>query len=242
MKSFLLAAILLISFTSGFSQCFPDRHNASWFDGWISCDTRTNPNPTRGESHWIEYDFGQPYSLGQLQLWNVNAPDILDYGIQSAFVDYSLDGVIWKEYGKINPAMGSGLNNYEGEMLSNLGGIEARYVVITGITSYGSDCMGFAEVKIKAEPLDIDEASCIHARVYPNPVESDQLFVQLTQQCADNINYRLLNPMGKVIINSTPIKKYETKEILSGRNLAPGIYFLILDAGFTSVEYKVIVP
>jgi len=242
MKSFLIATILLISGTSSFSQCYPDRHNASWFDGWISCDTRPNPNPVRGESHWIQYDFGQPYSLGKLQLWNVNAPDLLDYGIQTAVLDYSMDGVKWEEYGTINPAMGSGLNTYEGEMLTNLGGIEARYVVITGVTSYGSDCMGFAEIKIEADSLGIDVASCIHANVYPNPVESGQLFVKLTQQCSDNITYRLLNPMGKVIINSSPISKYETKEILGGRILAPGIYFLILDAGFASVEYKVIIP
>ena len=77
--------ILLIALISLFSQlvnaqCFPDRHSTNFYDGWVSCETAVNPNPLRPVSHFIMYDFGKIFKLGQMQIWNTNDPAHLDWG------------------------------------------------------------------------------------------------------------------------------------------------------------------
>lgn len=238
--------IVIIAFgTQSNAQCYPDRHNSSWYDSWVSCETTFNPNPERGKSHWIQYDFGQTFALGELQMWNINAPKYLDYGIETAVIDYSVDGETWTEFGTISMDKGSGVNTYEGEIVTNFDGIEARYLIITALTSYGNgNCMGFAEFKVEADSVETKSPeTCIQASVYPNPVFGNQVFVKLTQQCTDNISYKLIDPMGKVVIDANPIKLNETIEILKGRKLASGVYYLILFSNLAnaSTEYKIVI-
>ena len=112
-------------------QCYPDRHNTSWFNGWASCETVASPNDARGESHWILYDLKGVYKLGETHIWNTNDPKNLDWGIDEVAVDVSLDGQNWLEVGTYNWSQAKGLPIYEGEAGPDLTGHEGAYVLLT---------------------------------------------------------------------------------------------------------------
>ncbi|MBL0007782.1 MAG: hypothetical protein IPP25_11575 [Saprospiraceae bacterium] len=79
---FLIAALVGLS-QMVFSQCFPNRHSTNFYDGWVSCEAAPSPNPARPVSHFIMYDFGKVYKLGQMTIWNSNDPAHLDWGMRT---------------------------------------------------------------------------------------------------------------------------------------------------------------
>ncbi|MEM9822582.1 MAG: hypothetical protein AAF985_15985, partial [Bacteroidota bacterium] len=109
MKKITLAAIIFV-FTSVnvFAQCFLDRHNTTWYDGWISCTTSMNPNAVRGDSHWILYNLNASQELFQMHIWNLNSPAYLADGMQTIAIDISNDGVNWSEVGEFQLPMADG--------------------------------------------------------------------------------------------------------------------------------------
>lgn len=145
--------ILILFFTSQLlnGQCFPDRHNTSWYNSWTSCETAPNPNPIRGNSHWLHYDLGHDYVLSTSQIWNSNQPDSLSNGIQQVVIDYSLDGITWEEWGLHTIGMATGDKYYEGEIGPDFGGISARFVLITALSNHGGFCYSLGELKINVE-------------------------------------------------------------------------------------------
>ncbi len=129
-------------------------HDTSEFSAWQSPDTAANPNPARGTGHWIQYDFGQLYTLGMLHVWNHNETCCTTRGMQSVKIDYSQDGSTWIELtGVPNFPQAPGNNSYTGFDAVDFGGICARYVIITSISNYGD---GFShslgEVKFNLNP------------------------------------------------------------------------------------------
>lgn len=95
---------------SAFGQCFPDRHNTSWNEVGTSCEVQPNPNKEREAGHWISYDFGNTYRLGEAHIWNINAPEILNQGFREFHIDYSTDGNAWKNLGFYTINQASGLS------------------------------------------------------------------------------------------------------------------------------------
>jgi hypothetical protein len=194
MKELILVLIFLPCIL--FGQINPDRHNTSWTDTWVSCTTSLSPNILRGESHWFMMDLGYNYTLGQSKLWNYNAPENLDRGIQDYFIDYSLDGTNWTELGQyiLNQTNGSGY--YEGEAGPNFNQLNARYILITPISNYGGECYGLSEIKIAIEslilPVEITEfaAECRNGKPYiywtvENEVNSDRYDVEVSKNGTD---------------------------------------------------------
>ena len=88
-KLLILITFILFVNTNLQSQCFPDRHNSNWFDGWISCATSNNPNTSRGNTHWLLYDLNHKYKLGQMHVWNSNAINHLNDGVKNVVIDIS---------------------------------------------------------------------------------------------------------------------------------------------------------
>ncbi|MFZ1676528.1 MAG: hypothetical protein WAT91_04595, partial [Saprospiraceae bacterium] len=110
---FLFVAFVLFQHVTT-AQCFPNRHNTNFFDGWISCEAAPSPNPLRPVSHFIMYDFGKIYKLGQMEIWNTNDPAHLDWGMRDVAIDYSIDGETWTTAGTYTFQQASGLSTYEG--------------------------------------------------------------------------------------------------------------------------------
>ncbi len=162
------------------SQCFPDRHNTSPDEAWLSCLPSTSPNPERGVSHWIMYDLSQIQELGETIFWNYNTPGNLSNGIQELTLDISVDGLNWENAGSFTLDEPVGTSFYEGDVGPDLSGSSARFILLTALSNYGGDCFGLAEIKIGVGDLvsniaeeEIDKLSL---KVSPNPARD---FIQL---------------------------------------------------------------
>jgi len=216
------------------AQCYLDRHNTSWHDGWISCSTSMNPNPVRGESHWILYEFDYAYNLFQLHIWNTNAPEYLTYGMQEIVIDISDDGVNWTEIGEFQVPMADGTSTYEGLGLYDFGGINAQYVLITGLTNHGGACFGLSEIRIDVAD-DIINANkepslstdCLSARIFPNPVNKASKAV-ISSTCSDApVYYSIQNVSGKTIKSGQLRLVSDKVELeLNGLPIVSGMYVL----------------
>lgn len=241
MKKIILIFISSFLLQSFFGQCYPDRHNTTWYDGWISCQTAPSPNPVRGNSHWVQYNLGTTYVLHDLFIWNTNAPDILDWGMQEVVIDYSTDGITWTEFGTFTLNQGTGFNRYEGEFIADFNNVRANYVLITGVNNFGGACYGLSEVKINVDnTVNVQENECLKANVYPNPF-NNQLNLRVGESCSNTlINYTIVDATGRIVVAKDSISKGQTKEILNGENILPGIYFVTLENGEITSKIKVI--
>ncbi len=148
MKQYLLVLLLFAGVHSSLlSQC-GDPSASIWEDTWRSCEEASNPNTEYEAGHWILYDLGATYTLGQTHIWNTNESDRLDQGFREAVVDYSDDGTTWTTLDTITLTQGTGEAVYAGEPGVNFAGVTARYVLITALSNWGhSTCYGLAEVK-----------------------------------------------------------------------------------------------
>lgn len=239
MRTFITFTIFLFYLNNGIGQCYPDRHNTSWFDGWISCDKSENPNNKREESHWISYDFGKPYQLNELKIWNINDPDLLDYGAKTVMIDYSVDGLNWIEHGLETFPKAPGNSRYEGNQITHFNGIKARFLLITIVENYGGDCTGFSELRVEVDTAkDEQEDICIIADIYPNPFEST-FTVFLEKKCLGETFIAVEDVSGRTVIEESVIKLYDSKNI-DGQHLLPGIYYVCLRNGEIKERYKIV--
>ena len=76
------------------AQCIEDRN--VWDDSWISCSMTINPNPARPTSHWMLFEFNQAESISNSIIWNANRTGQSTMGVNTMFVDYSVDGTTWQ--------------------------------------------------------------------------------------------------------------------------------------------------
>jgi len=128
-----------------------DKHSNSAEDAWLSCQPAPSPNPARGLSHWIHYDFGALFTLDQAQIWNYNAAGNTGQGFNNVVIDYSTDGTTWTELGTFNWAQATGNSDYQGFIMSEFSGIIARHILITALDNFdGSGCVGISEISFSA--------------------------------------------------------------------------------------------
>lgn len=126
-------------------------HSTNPNSSWLSCEPTQSPNPERGLSHWIQYDFGAIYALDNADIWNYNGSGASAQGFKDVVIDYSLDGVNWSELGTFNWAQASGTSQYGGFNMAEFAGISARFVLLTALSNFdGSDCMGISEISFDA--------------------------------------------------------------------------------------------
>lgn len=242
---FLIAGIILHHHI-GISQCYPNRHSTNFFDGWISCEAASNPNPARPVSHFIMYDFGKLFKLGQMQIWNTNDPSHLDWGMRDVAIDYSIDGEHWASAGEFTFPQGSGLSTYEGVPGPHLNNIEARYLLITGLNNYGGECYGLSEFRINAEEViisdvdDVAELECVAVTLYPNPFV-EKMTLMLAPGCNGDLHYMLYDALGHELkTDKASLISGQEKSIDIGRDLPAGTYMLHLEFGGLSVNKSIV--
>lgn len=240
-----ITIILLLGYQVATSQCFPDRHSTTWFDGWVSCETSVNPNSTHGESHWIMYDFGYQYVLNESKFWNSNEPKNLDFGINEYHIDYSTDGNEWISLGTYTMEQASGESTYEGVDGPDFEGTKARYLLITPVSNHGGSCFGFSELRIDiTDPIEvIDEEDGFNAAVYPNPFVDD-INIRIASLFEDApVTYTLYDLLGRQILENdfSLIENTTTYNIpLNGEDLATGIYILTLTQNGKQKSFKLV--
>ncbi len=239
MKRILIALLIALPFWAN-GQCYPDRHNTSWNESWISCEVRQNPNPSRGDGHWILYDFGNTYRLGQTHIWNLNDPKSLDNGFKTIAIDYSLDGKNWKTLGDFEADRASGLSVYEGSDLAHFSGDTARFVLLSALGNWGGDCYGFSEVRIDvvetiAKLHTYAQDDCFTVSIFPNP-HAQSFNLKVNSICNGDFRVTLFDQMGRAVRNANfrGSSDYLNEEINTG-GLARGMYHLVIYQG-TSVS------
>ncbi len=144
--------ICVFGYNLAMTQCFPNRHNANEDASWLSCTTSPNPNPDRGDTHWVLYELDDVYEFYNLTVWNYNHVYDNNNGVSEVIVDVSVDGVTWVEAGIFNVLQSDGSSFYQGEMVGSLGGRTGQYVLITAVENHGGACFGMSEIKIELEP------------------------------------------------------------------------------------------
>lgn len=226
------------------AQCYPDRHNTSWNEGWVSCEMRESPNPERGTGHWIMYDLGYTYALGEMHAWNYNEPDWLDLGAREIKIDISKDGKAWKPHGTHILGRADGKSIYEGESLADFKGDTAKYVLLTVANTYGGSCAALGEIKINVLE-DVTELfaqganDCFKVAVYPNP-HAGQFAFDLSTKCPGEAHYTLFDAMGRQVLSGrTGTDAAQVRKVISTEGLAGGLYHFVVHQGDQSERYAV---
>ncbi len=228
------------------AQCYPNRHSTNFFDGWISCEAAPSPNPLRPVSHFIMYDFGKIYKLGQMEIWNTNDPSHLDWGMRDVAIDYSVDGQTWTTAGTYTFPQASGLSTYEGAAGPDLAGVEGRYLLITAINNYGGTCYGLSEFRVNGEEVvvtdvnDLAKLECIDISLYPNPF-AEKMNLVLAPGCSGELQYTLYDALGhRVKAEKASLISGQEKEIEIGRDLPAGTYMLNIEFGGKTVNKSIV--
>jgi len=238
MKYHILFIALIFSFSTTLSaqDCFtPDA--SIWLNTWTSCQKSQNPKDAYGNTHWIQYNFGEIRTLSKSWVWNSNDPEKLDQGFNQVKIDYSTDGESWEYWGEMTFPKAEGEAIYGGFPGPDLVGIEAQFVLITVESTHGADCAGIAEIKFNLLPgfaegadvvVDTEEAFPIPGEVAIQPNPSFGAFT-LSFDSEDDfqVNYSIVSLTGKRIQN-------RVIQIQPGQNNIPldlteypsGVYFL----------------
>ena len=220
-----------------------DRHSTNWFEGWLSCEASMNPNPVRGESHWIMYDLGDAYKLGASHFWNHNDPAHLSNGIRDYTIEHSMDGIEWELLGEFVMPMANGLPIYEGFMGPDFDEVVAQYVLITASSNHGGSCFGFSEIKVDREKVvtsdkELDPNQCLSVQVYPNPFVS-KFTAQIASDCPGQVSYSLKNLLGQTLLSGElPAVPGGRALDLNTEGMPSGSYILHLNQGSKSVSMK----
>ncbi|MEO6130247.1 MAG: T9SS type A sorting domain-containing protein [Saprospiraceae bacterium] len=229
-----------------YSQCYPNRHSTNFFDGWISCEAAPNPNPDRPVSHFIMYDFGKIYKLGQMEIWNTNDPAHLDWGMRDVAIDYSVDGATWATAGTFTFPQASGLSTYEGAAGPDLDGVEGRYLLLTAMNNYGGDCFGLSEFRVSGEEVVVTDVAnvakldCIDVSIFPNPF-TEKMNMVLAPGCSGDLHYTLYDALGhKIVSEKSSLISGQEKAIEIGRSLPAGSYLMTIEFGGKSINKSII--
>lgn len=245
MKKLIIIITFLFLQQFALAQCLPDRHSTSWYDGWASCSASASPNPARGVSHWIMYNFGKPYSLSTTTLWNSNDPAHLDYGIQGYAVDYSLDGTNWTTLGTFAAEKASGSPFYEGIEGPDFDEAIAQFVLITALSNYGGNCFGFSELRINlgTSTNGIDTEKITDAFVYPNPFTHRLNIKFFTGSHDQTALLNIYDLTGRLLFTKSVSDITEQGEISienSEMKLVPGMYSIEIISGSMRKINKII--
>ena len=129
---------------------------------WLSCQSMANPNPARGSSRWIMYDFGEIHTFEETHVWNYNVPGETDRGFRNVVLDYSDDGINWTQFGGTYEwTQAPGDFDYQGINGPNFNETQARYILITSLTNWGDgSCHGLSKITFNASLCGPQGSAC----------------------------------------------------------------------------------
>ncbi len=244
-----------------YEKCdFTDQLDTLAGASWISCTKSENPNPARGVSHWIHYDFGVKHRVFETQIWNLNEPDKINDGFTNVAIDYSLDGVNWTELGTYNWPLAPGNNDYGGFLGPDFMGTEVQHVLITSLDS-DSGCKGISKIKFTVlkcldegtacddgNPETFDDrfdslCNCVGKTGNPNDCTQDT--IMLGDSILTQMNYHaiiFLESKSQIVKNTNvELKASESLELIPGFDTESGsvVHIQLEDcpsSGFTTDE------
>ncbi len=148
---FLVSLLQLVNLSA---QC-GDSSNY-WEESWVSCVEELSPNPTRGNSYWLLYDFSEPQAISTTWIWNANRPNESGLGAKEVYLDISVDGINWisvntDAYVWDQAPETEDYQGFEGPNLETFGFI--KKILFTIVSNHdNSNCKSIAEVKFNINP------------------------------------------------------------------------------------------
>lgn len=246
MKYFIFCLCVLIQYTV-YSQAHPDRHSTNLNDSWLSCQMSPNPNPIRGNSHWIMYNLGDTYSLQKSNIWNFNVPERINSfdnqawsltrlpgrtedGLKDVIIDISVNGTIWTEWGRFTIPKAPASGFYQGASGPDFSGKVARYILITAVSNHGGSCFGLSEVRFNGTVATVNPTNDILDNVtikaIPNPF-AQQTTIAISGMPSGDITLDLSDITGRQVKSFTFHIKNSSEEITLQRDGLPsGMYTL----------------
>lgn len=206
------------------AQC---QEPSAWTQSFTSCVPSPNPNPARGEGHWLIYDFGRPYLLTELYLWNANEIARLDQGVKDLTIDYSPDGQNWTDLGSFPVEKASGRSYYGGTQVAQFESIKAQYVLLSLNANWGdSSCTTVTEVMFTLKPANLPVGQSF--LVFPNPAQ-DRVNVVVETDQSMQLTLRMVNMMGRTVDSQSFFSQSgeQAYRIQTG-HLSPGLYVVQL--------------
>lgn len=235
--AFTLIALIGLAFHS-VAQCDNDAHGTALSDAWLSCQTGINPNPARGEGHWILYDLGEVHAFYGSHFWNFNVPGSTGQGVQNCVFDVSFDGNTWFQAAEFQFPQAPGNANYTGVDGPDFEGVSGRYLLLTVLSNWnGGNCSGFGEIRVEIGEgaVNIVEQE-LSFGVYPNPA-SDALTIRNYEQ--GSVTVEVFNTAGRLVYTTLMTG---TTHRLDVTPLSPGLYVVrLFDATGKSSSQRVIV-
>ena len=239
--------VILFSVTCLFLQgqeATDNHHNTSTHSSWISCNKSNNPIGDFGITHWLLYDFSDSYSIESMNVWNANHPDRLATGVKRMRLDVSEDGSTWNNMGVMVLEQGTGLNNYEGQLIEDMPSFSARYVLMTILETHGDVCASLAELKFnlgESTTSTVDPVLAAQVSVYPMP-NSGTFTVSLGALGSEKINYLLTDVTGATISKGEERPYGIDYEFdIVHNNMEDGTYFLTIHTEKEVVTKKILV-
>jgi hypothetical protein len=168
-----------------------------------------------------------------MHIWNTNSPDYWANGMKDIVIDISNDGATWTEVGEFQIPMADATSTYEGVDLYDFAGINAQYVLITGLSNHGGSCFGLSEIRIDVgsevvvadrEPL---KPACLTAKVFPNPMNAASKVIISNICNFSPIIYSIEDVSGRTIQSGQIIPTSSEVELnLDALSLTAGSYIL----------------
>ena len=227
----LFLLLILLGYSLGQAQC-GDPDPQTWANPWQSCDPAPNPIPARGNGHWIQYDLGAVYRLSKTHVWNSNAAGKTQTGFRNVVVDFSTDGVVWRELGTYTFPQGSGEAVYGGFEGFDFEGQEVRYVLITALDNWGdATCYGLAEIKFSKWDDSSSPGSNLaefDLELYPNPAK-DYVNLDIHSTRLSQARIQITNVLGQVFYESEPwVRSGDNRFHIVLDDFGPGLYVVSL--------------
>lgn len=224
------------------AQEIPVMHTPFADDGWLSCQKSSSPNPDRPRSHWLLFDLGFEYVLDSTYIYNYNAWGADGAGAREVVIDLSLDGADWTEAGEFDFPKAPGSYKYEGFEGPNLGGMKARYVLVTVLNAWDSGaCAGLGEMRFNLSDQTTSahdtELAGVDVRITPNPVtELADAWVSGPEEMR---SVKITDVTGKIVYSQRSDNGSHSQ--LSFASYPPGMYLVqfIFDKGV--ITRKVVV-
>lgn len=210
--------LLLIAHLTA-QDCNSNQHSTNANDSWQSCAVTPNPNPVRGNSHWVQYDLGYAYTINATHFWNYNVVGATNEGFRNISIDYSLDGKNWIKATSFQLSEATGTPAYAGESGPDLGNITARYILITAVDNWGGDCFGLSEVRFDVGEIVRTNKVAMPSgelEIFPNPAEH-------------SISIKSKQPIKTIIIINSAGKEVQRmpyKPMIDISYLPSGLYFI----------------
>ncbi len=147
-------------------QAVIDNSGMSGSKGRIHLHTNAAKDMYKGDVKEFLFDIGHIDKLGELYLWNYNAPGDTGSGLKEIAVSCSEDNITYSEPVNYILAQATGedgleaTNTVDGNSV-NFNGVSARYIKITVLSNYGGTENGLSEIRLFRYKQPIVVGECI---------------------------------------------------------------------------------